>query len=49
MNLQKVIDTKLNKENLEKLGFNADTIEKAKLVRSSIYEIFRRRWFKIFK
>ncbi|RTL13596.1 MAG: ABC transporter permease [Flavobacteriaceae bacterium] len=31
MNLQKVIDTKLNKENLEKLGFNADTIEKAKI------------------
>lgn len=31
MNLQKVIDTKLNKENLKKLGFDADTIEKAKI------------------
>lgn len=31
MNLQKIIDTKLNKENLKKLGFDADTIEKAKI------------------
>lgn len=31
MNLQKVIDTKLNKENLKKLGFDAEKIEKAKI------------------
>lgn len=31
MNLQKVIDTKLNKENLKKLGFDAEKIENAKI------------------
>lgn len=31
MNLQKVIDTKLNKENLMKLGFDAEKIENAKI------------------
>ena len=31
MNLQKVIDTKLNKENLKKLGFDAEKIEKSKI------------------
>ncbi|UGS20140.1 ABC transporter permease [Flavobacterium cyclinae] len=31
MNLQKVIDSKLNKENLKKLGFDAEKIEQAKI------------------
>lgn len=31
MNLQKIIDTKLNKENLKKLGFDAEKIENAKI------------------
>ena len=31
MNLQKAIDTKLNKENLKKLGFDAEKIENAKI------------------
>lgn len=31
MNLQKVIDAKLNKENLKKLGFDAEKIENAKI------------------
>lgn len=31
LNLQRIIDTKLNKENLNKLGFDADKIEKAKI------------------
>lgn len=31
MNLQKVIDTKLNKENLKKLGFDSEKIENAKI------------------
>ncbi|MBE9576316.1 ABC transporter permease [Flavobacterium proteolyticum] len=31
MNLQRIIDAKLNRENLNKLGFDADTIEKAKI------------------
>lgn len=31
MNLQRIIDAKLNRENLNKLGFDADKIEKAKI------------------
>lgn len=49
MNLQKVIDTKLNKENLKKLGFDAEKIEKAKIKSEVQFAKFSGEWIEILK